>query len=117
MGTKDWIELFLSILSGIAVCVPVVKALVHYVQKAVREKNWSQLLTMVVRLMKAAEGMFDTGADRKQYVLQMVQASADQINFEIDLALVGQMIDDLCDMSKVVNPPLSAADEAEKVSG
>ena len=114
MGTQDWIRMLLSILSGVAVCIPLVVALIRYVQKAVKEKNWKQLLDMVVELMKTAEEMFDAGADRKQWVLEMVQASADHIEFDIDMDVVGGMIDDLCAMSKVVNPPLSAASEAEE---
>lgn len=42
MGTQDWIRMMLSILSGVAVCIPLVAALIRYVQKAVKEKNRNQ---------------------------------------------------------------------------
>jgi len=38
----------------------------------------------------------------------MVEASAQTINYDIDLKQVGELIDSLCDMSKKVNPPASA---------
>lgn len=116
MNTK-WIELILSVLAGISACIPLVVKLVEYVEKAAKEKNWGWFLAMVVELMEKAEEMFDAGADRKRWVLAMVESSADSIDFDIDLSVVSKMIDDLCDMSKVVNPPISPAGEAEKVGG
>jgi len=41
----------------------------------------------------------------------MVMASANTINYDIDLDVIGKMIDDLCDMSNVINPPASKAGE------
>ncbi len=117
MDTTKWIELILSVLAGISACIPLVVKLVEYVEKAVKGKNWDRLLTLVMELMKTAEEMFDSGADRKRWVLAMVESSADTIDFDIDLSVVSKMIDGLCDMSKVVNPPLSPAGKAEKVSG
>ena len=34
-----------------------------------------------------------------------VKASADTVNYDIDMDVVSKMIDDLCAMSKVVNAP------------
>ena len=47
--------------------------------------------------------MFEKGADRKEWVLAMVKASADTIKYEIDMDEISALIDSLCDMSKVVN--------------
>ena len=58
---------------------------------------------MVMDLMKTAEGMFEKGADRKEWVLAMIKGSADSINYDIDIEAISQLIDSLCDMSKVVN--------------
>lgn len=41
----------------------------------------------------------------------MVKASADTINYDIDLNVVSDMIDDLCDMSNIINPPAEKAGE------
>lgn len=106
----EWYEILTSILTGLAVTIPLVIKLVEYVKKAIKEKNWNNLLALVMRLMAEAENKFDNGADRRQWVLGMVEASADTINYDIDLEEVGKLIDSLCAMSKVVN-----AQKAEKV--
>lgn len=101
----NWLELIVSVLSGLAVVIPLVVKLVEYVQKATKEKNWNELLKLVMNLMEQAEGKFTNGADRKEWVLMMVKASADTINYDIDLDAVAQLIDSLCEMTKVVNAP------------
>lgn len=101
----QWYEILVSILTGLAATIPLVVKLVEYVQKAVKEKNWNELLALVTRLMQEAEGKFDNGDERREWVLMMVKASADTINYDIDLNQVANMIDSLCAMTKVVNAP------------
>ena len=97
------VTIIVSILSGLAACTPLVIQLVKYVKKSVEEKNWNQLLNLVTNLMEEAEKKFATGAERKEWVLAMVKASADTINYPINLEEVSKLIDSLCDMSKIVN--------------
>lgn len=99
----EWYEILISILSGLAATIPLVVKLVEYVKKAIQEKNWNQLVTLVISLMAEAEGKFNNGEDRKAWVLSMVEASAKTINYEVDLEQVAVLIDSLCAMSKVVN--------------
>ena len=99
----EWVKLALAIISGLATAIPLVIKLVEYVQKATKEKNWNKMLELVIDLMEEAETKFAEGADRKDWVLAMVKASADTINYDVDIEAVGAMIDSLCDMSKVVN--------------
>ena len=101
----EWYEIVVSILSGLAVAIPLVLKLVEYVQIAIKEKNWQALLELVTNLMQEAEGKFDNGPDREEWCLMMVKASADTINYDIDLELVRQLIQSLCEMSKIVNAP------------
>lgn len=107
----DWTQVILSVLAGLTTAIPLVVKLVEYVQKAVREKNWTAMLEMVMKYMEAAEEKFGTGAERKEWVLAMVQAAADSINYDIDLTAIGEMIDRLCDMSRVVNSTAEGAGE------
>lgn len=102
----EWYEIVISVLSGLAAAIPLVIKLVEYVQKAIKEKNWNNLLTLVMNLMAEAENKFEHGSDKKAWVLSMVEASAKTINYDIDIEQVGQLIDSLCDMSKLVNPPV-----------
>lgn len=106
-----WVELAVSIFAGLAVTIPLVVKLVEYVQKAVKEKNWNALLGMVMDYMEVAEEKFETGAERKEWVLAMVKASADTVNYDIDIAVISKLIDDLCSMTKVVNPPTEEVGE------
>ena len=50
----NWVEIVVSILSGLAVCIPLVVQLVNVVRASVKEKNWSQIMTIVLDLMKQA---------------------------------------------------------------
>lgn len=110
----EWYEILINILSGLVVTIPLVVKLVQYVEKAVKEKNWNDLLELVTNLMKEAEGKFDNGADRREWVLTCVKASADTVNYDIDLDRVGELIDSLCDLTKVVNAP--KVDENKEMS-
>lgn len=92
-----------SILTGIAAAIPLAAQLVKYVKKARMEKNWSKMIDLVVSLMQEAEGKLTVGADKKQWVLAMVKASADTIDYEVNLQQIGDLIDSLCDMSRVLN--------------
>ena len=101
----EWYQILISILSGLAALIPLVVKLIEYVEKATKEKNWNSLLELVTNLMKEAEGKFDNGLERKEWVLMMVKASADTINYDVDLNVVGELVDSLCQMSKIVNAP------------
>lgn len=109
----EWYEILISVLTGIAACIPLVIELVKYVKKAIREKNWGDLVGLVTNLMKEAETKFDNGAERREWVLVMVKASADTIDYDIDLNVVGELIDSLCALTKVVNPPVAAEEVTE----
>ena len=101
----EWYEILISILSGLAATIPLVIKLVEYVKKAVKEKNWNALLALITNLMAEAENKFTNGAERREWVLTCVKASADTINYDINLEEVGELIDSLCALSKVVNAP------------
>ena len=100
-----WYEILVNILSGLAVAIPLVVKLVEYVEKALKEKNWNKMLALVMKFMAEAEEKFDNGADRRAWVLEMIAASADVVDYVIDLEEIGKLIDSLCVMSKKVNAP------------
>lgn len=99
----DILELLIEILTGLAIVIPLVIKLVEYVKKAAVEKNWNNLLRLVMSLMATAEVKFSNGADRKEWVIAMVQASADTINYPISGKELGDLIDNLCALTKKVN--------------
>lgn len=97
------LDLIVSVISGLAVTIPLVIKLVEYVNKATREKNWSSLLQLVMSFMEQAEEQFNVGADKKEWVLAMVKESAGSLNYDVDIDVVSSMIDSLCTMSKTLN--------------
>ena len=100
---ENWLSLIVSILSGLAITIPLVIKLVEYVKMAIKEKNWSQLVDLIVAYVAEAEEKFDDGATRKEWVMAMIETSAKSINYDVDMDVVSSMIDNLCKMAKVVN--------------
>ena len=66
------LELIIEILAGLMIVIPLVAKLIEYVKKSVLEKNWNNLIRLLLNLMATAEEKFDNGADRKQWVIAMV---------------------------------------------
>ena len=117
MNTEQIVSLIVALLSGLATCIPLAYKLVQYVKKATQEKNWNALLGLVINLMEQAEKKFTDGATRKEWVMAMVQTSAEYINYPIDNVALGKLIDTLCDMSKIVNYDGVPTIEPEQVKG
>lgn len=101
----EWLKLIGEIAGVLAAVIPMLIALISYIQKASQEKNWGKLVDLMLVFMADAEKMFSTGAERKEYVLMAIKASADKINYPIDMEVVSELIDSLVAMSKQVNPP------------
>jgi len=109
MDIMDWVKLILAVIAGVTACIPVVVKLVYFVQKAVQEKNWTPVMRLVMELMAEAEKKYETGAERKAWVLDMLKTAEPTLNYEIDYEAIGAMIDAICSTSKVVNAPSEAA--------
>lgn len=103
MNAEQIVSVVVAVLTGLSACIPLAYKLIQYVKKATQEKNWAALLGLVVRLMEEAESKFADGATRKEWVMAMVQTSAEYINYPVDTAALGELIDTLCNMTKVVN--------------
>lgn len=106
----DILELLVEILGGLVVIIPLVVKLVEYVKKSALEKNWNNLIRLLLNLIATAEEKFDNGADRKQWVIAMVQASANTINYPISERELGDLIDNLVALTKKVNVAIPEAE-------
>lgn len=104
------LELLIEILGGLVVIIPLVVKLVEYVKKSALEKNWNNLIRLLLNLIATAEEKFDNGADRKQWVIAMVQASANTINYPISEKELGDLIDNLVALTKKVNVAIPEAE-------
>ena len=106
MDFNYWIRIAISILSGIAVAIPLIIKLVNVVKDSVKEKNWNLLMKMTMDYMTEAEKNIASGAERKQWVMSMVIASASNINYPMtdeDVKKIEDLIDAICDASKILN--------------
>ena len=106
MDINYWIQIAISILSGIAVAIPLIIKLVNVVKDATRSKNWNLLIKMTMDYMTEAEKNIASGAERKQWVMSMVIASAANINYTMtddDIQKIEDLIDAICDASKIIN--------------
>ena len=106
----DILELLVEILGGLVVIIPLVVKLVEYVKKSALEKNWNNLIRLLLNLIATAEEKFDNGADRKQWVIAMVQASANTINYPNKKKELGDLIDNLVALTKKVNVAIPEAE-------
>ena len=98
-----WINVIVAILTGLATCIPLVIKLVQVVKEAVKAKNWTALMQLVLKLMGEAEENYTTGADKKAYVIDSIKAVKDTLNYDVDMDAVSAMIDAIVDTSKKIN--------------
>ena len=110
----EGVKWIIAILSGVATCIPLVLKLVEAVRTAAKERNWQKVVAFVLARMEEAEAKFQTGAERKEWVLTCVKASADTFNYDIDVQAVSDMIDAFVDMSRAVNAPVDKTTAAKK---
>lgn len=97
------LQAILSVVSGIVILIPLMVELVKYIQSTIKEKNWSNLINMVLSLMSEAEFKFDTGEERKAFVMAELHSLSKTLNYDIDWEVISVMIDNLCAMAKNVN--------------
>lgn len=97
------LQAILSVISGIVILIPLMVELIKYIQSTIKEKNWSNLINMVLSLMSEAEFKFDTGEERKAFVMAELHSLSKTLNYDIDWEVISVMIDNLCEMAKNVN--------------
>lgn len=106
MDAMATLQIVLSIVSGIATAIPLMIKLVSTINTAAKEKNWNQLMKMTLDYMAQAESNIASGADRKQWVISMVRASASTIDYpmtDTDVQKIESLIDTMCTASKTIN--------------
>ncbi len=107
----ELIKIIISSLPGIVAIITLIYQLIKYVCQSVKEKRWSELIRLVMKYLERAETMFKTGTEKKEWVIAMIRASADTVKYEVDINVISEMIDNMCNMSKIVNSPAEKAGE------
>lgn|SRR5574344_2585831 len=103
MSAEQIVNLVVAVLAGLATCIPLAMKLIQYVKKATQEKNWAGLLDLVMKLMEQAEKKFNDGVTRKEWVMAMVQTSAEYVQYPMNVQALSDMIDQLTNLTKNVN--------------
>lgn len=96
-------ELIIAIISGLTACVPLVVALINTIKTAKKTKNWAPVMKTVIALMEEAENNLESGATRKEWVMDSLRATAKYFGFDMDETAVSDMIDAIVAASKVIN--------------
>lgn len=99
----DLIKLLIELAVELAVVIPLVIELVKYVKASIKEKNWGKLLDLIMKNITTAEQMFDSGEDKKEWVIKMIEESADLINYPFDEQMLSDLIDNIIEITKKVN--------------
>lgn len=98
-----WVEIIIAILTGLATCIPLVIKLVQTIKESVKAKNWAPLMQLVLRLMTEAEDNYTTGAEKKTYVIDSINAIKGSLNYDVDMDAVDAMIDAIIIATKKIN--------------
>lgn len=102
----NYVQLIVLICAALAALIPLGVKLYKTSEELIREKNWPKLVAALSKYMEEAEHLFEEGAQKKEWVLTMIRATAENINYELteqDMQNLSELIDILCDMTKVVN--------------
>jgi hypothetical protein len=98
-----WINIIIAVLTGLATCIPLVIKLIQAIKDAVRSKNWTPLMQLLLKLIAEAELNYSTGAEKKAYVMDSVEAIKSSLNYDVDMDAVSAMIDAIILTTKKVN--------------
>ena len=89
----------------VALAIPFIIALIQFVRTNIKNKNVGPFINFVLNMITEAEKLFSSGAEKKQWVVGMVNSASNTIGYKLDTEKLGQLIDDLVAMTKQVNPP------------
>ena len=79
--------------------------LVKNIKAAVEERKWNVVLELLMGFMEEVEPLFEEGTTKKEVVMSKMRNAVEQYGLKVDMEVISQLIDRLCDMSNVVNPP------------
>ena len=100
---ENTLNIIIQILTTLVTLIPMLFALIKYITLAIKERNWNNLLSLVLSLCASAEEQFSEGAEKKAWVMAMVKSSLTTINYDIDDETLSALIDSLIALTNKVN--------------
>ena len=73
------------------------------IQKVTKEKNWSAVVQLVLKLMAEAEQNYANGADKKAYVMSTIKTMESTLQYDIDEKAISELIDAVVATTKKIN--------------
>lgn len=98
-----YINAIIAILTGLVTAIPLVIQLVKYVKEAIKGRNYSNVMAIVMSFMAEAEEKYSDGAQKKEYVMGAIKSMEKTLNYDIDEEAISAMIDGIVDLTKKVN--------------
>lgn len=98
-----WVGIITAIVTGLATCVPLVIKLVQVIKDAVKSKNWTPLMQLLLKLMAEAEDNYSSGEEKKAYVIDSIESIKGSLNYDVDMEAVSAMIDAIIIATKKIN--------------
>ena len=95
----DWVFIIALVAAVVAEAIPFIVTIIKYVKENSNERNWTNLVKLIFDLCMQAEEEFELGADKKEWVLSMLKATADSEMLE----KVSNLIDSFISATKVIN--------------
>lgn len=71
MTFESIIDFLVKFLPQIATIIALIIGVIKYAIKAFREKNWKNLVSLILKYMQEAEGKFDDGQEREEWVIAL----------------------------------------------
>ena len=100
---SQWVEFIVQICAMLVAVIPLVYKLIDYVIKAGKEKNWQAYMKLLYEYIMEAESKFTSGAEKKDWVIGLAEASGRAIGYELDSEELSKLIDNIIAMTKKVN--------------
>lgn len=100
------IDIAIAILTGLSVCIPLIIKLVAVIKESAAEKNWNEIVKIVIAQMVEAEKNYTEGAAKKAWVMNQMRVLAKSLDFnytEIEEQKVADLIDAICAGAKIIN--------------
>ena len=62
----ETLKLVTQLLVQLVIIIPLVLALIKFIIKSIKEKNWSKMIELTLKLMIEAEEKFSIGAEKEE---------------------------------------------------
>ena len=100
---KEYIDLIIAICGAISVIVPLAVKYYNAIKSLIKEKNYIKILDILRDAAAEAEKLYENGAEKREYVLNIVKVSCDNLKVEYDEKRFDEELTKLIVATKEIN--------------